>query len=161
MFEIIVGGCGTSHPSTYRMSRPLGLPHYVLLIIRTHGIFQIQEKHYDVTPGHALIIEPNTPYFYGNPNGEYIDDWLQFRMLKDGIFEEIRKDAFPVNEPFPVNNTEMFNSIIRQILWENSYGYPDFAPNNIDLLFQVILNYLHVFLPPLAVLLILFYSHLI
>lgn len=137
--EIIKGGCGTRHPSNYRMSRPEGLTNYVILVIRTSGEFQINGRHHDVSPGHALILAPNTPYFYGNPKGEYMDDWLHFNLDDTSFFQ---KHGLSTNEPFPIGNTEMFTSFIRQILWEKSYGHPAFSNQNAEAVFTVLINHL-------------------
>lgn len=61
MIQAITGGYETKHPSTYQMSRPNGLPHYVLLIIRTHGEYYLGESFFTANPGDALLIPPRPP----------------------------------------------------------------------------------------------------
>ena len=41
MIKAITGGYINIHPSTFRMSRPKGLPHFILLVVRSHGNFDI------------------------------------------------------------------------------------------------------------------------
>ena len=96
MIHILKGGCGTRHPSSYRMSRPEGVPNYVLLIVKTPGEFMINNNFYLVSPGNAIILAPFTSSFYGNPKGDYIDDWLHFELADDSIFDrnEIPKNTF-------------------------------------------------------------------
>ena len=55
MIQAITGGYETKHPSTYQMSRPNGLPHYVLLIIRTHGESSRGESFFTYNPVDALL----------------------------------------------------------------------------------------------------------
>ena len=139
MYSVLNGGFTTRHPKTYRMSRPNGLTNYVLLIIRTSGEFDIDGTQYSVTPGQALILAPNTPYAYGNAEGEYIDDWLHFMPEDASAFEM----AYPmINRPFPIGNTELFTFMIKQVLWENSYTDVSFAAENIDSLLTVMFNHL-------------------
>lgn len=139
MYNILTGGCNTKHPCNFQMSRPHGLPTYVLLLIHTSGTFNINQKCYDVSPNQALIIRPNTPYFYGNPSGEYIDDWLHFTVEDTSHFEE----AFPfINVPFSISNIDSCEIIFRQLIWEHSYGDANYHTQNIDSLFSVLLNYL-------------------
>ena len=83
------------------MSRPEGLPNYVLLLIRSCGEFEIDGKSYTVLPGHAVLFAPGTPYSYGNPEGEYQDDWLHFEGPEDSRVRELRRIA---NRPFPVRD---------------------------------------------------------
>ena len=139
MYKVITGGCNSKHPHTYKMSRPNGLTNYVLLIIRTSGDFDINGKKYEVTPGQALIISPNTPYSYGNPAGEYIDDWLHF-MPEDS--ESFKKCYNIINEPFPIGNTELFTFLIKQVLWESNYTLPQYSSQNSDALLTVLFNHL-------------------
>jgi AraC family transcriptional regulator of arabinose operon len=139
MFHAIKGGCGTKHPSSYKMSRPEGLPNYVILIIKTQGEFLIEDQSFSVTPGHAIILAPNTPYFYGNPEGDYIDDWVHFNVENPSYFQE---KQLITNTPFPIRNTDLFSSLIKQILWENSYSPSPFCEQNIDALFTLLNNHL-------------------
>ena len=138
MTTIITGGCETRHPSSYRMSRPNGLPHFVILIIRTYGEFQIGSEAFNVTPPHILIIAPNTPYSYSNPNGEYMDDWFQFKVSESQEAEQLLPMC---NKPFPIDNHALFTFCIRQLLWEINYGQPDFSPSNINALLTLFFNH--------------------
>ena len=71
MFQALKGGVKTRHMSSFRMSRPRGLPNFVLLFIRTHGEFTVDENSFTVEPPQALLLAPNTGYSYGNPFGDY------------------------------------------------------------------------------------------
>lgn len=141
MIHILKGGCGTRHPSSYRMSRPEGVPNYVLLIVKTPGEFMINNNFYLVSPGNAIILAPFTSSFYGNPKGDYIDDWLHFELADDSIFD---RNEIPKNIPFSIGNAEIFTFFIRQILWEKSYTPPQFMSKNIEALFSVLINHLSV-----------------
>lgn len=139
MIKAITGGYETKHPSTYQMSRPNGLPNYVLLIIRTHGEYQLGETCFTANPGDALLISPGTPYHYGNPQGDYVDDWIHFSIEESHLKEQLDRLS---NTAFPVGNIELYTFCIRQILWELSYGHPDYAKANMDHLFQLLFRYL-------------------
>ena len=139
MYRILKGGCNTRHPGSFYMQRPDGLPNYVLLIIKSHGNFQIADQHFTLSPGHAIILAPHTPYAYHNPKGDYMDDWLHFEVTDTSAFHAL----FPmVNLPFPVRETEGFTVLIRQLLWESSYMEPAYATENITALFTVLINHL-------------------
>ena len=143
MFTILKGGCDARHPSTYRLSRPegMGLSNYVLLIVKTAGEFDINGNHYSVSSGQAIIFSPYSSCYYGNPKGEYIDDWLHFDFDSHTAFEQI----CPITDvPFKIGQTDGYTLLIKQILWEFSYGHPDYAQTNIDALFTVLFNHLRV-----------------
>ncbi len=139
MYHILKGGCDARHPRTYQMSRPEGLPNYVLLIIRSGGDFIINGCLFAVSPGQALLLAPGTSYSYQNPHGEYLDDWLHFMPSEEQPF--LQKCPF-LNVPFPIGNTERFTFYIRQLLWEAAYTATPYAAQNIQSLFTVLLNHL-------------------
>ena len=139
MLKAITGGYEARHPSPYQMSRPDGLPNYVLLIIRSCGEFQLDGIIHTAKPGYALVIAPGTPYYYGNPTGDYVDDWIHFSITDCPLGPQIDRIA---NTPFPIGNTEVYTFCIRQILWELSYGHPDYAGENMNSLFQLLFNHL-------------------
>lgn len=139
MPKAIMGGYQSRHPSPYLMSRPDGLSNYVLLIIRSGGEFQLDGYAYTVRPGSALIVAPGTAYYYGKPDGDYVDDWLHFTVSESSLAQRIRRMA---NTPFSVGNMELYTFCIRQILWELSYGHPDYAQENMDSLFGLLFNHL-------------------
>ena len=97
MPKAIMGGYQSRHPSPYLMSRPDGLSNYVLLIIRSGGEFQLDGYAYTVRPGSALIVAPGTAYYYGKPDGDYVDDWLHFTVSESSLTQRIRRMA---NTPF-------------------------------------------------------------
>ncbi|MBQ8822103.1 MAG: helix-turn-helix domain-containing protein [Lachnospiraceae bacterium] len=139
MYQILRGGCGSKHTGAFHMSRPEGLPCYVLLNVRTGGDFHIAGKSYQVTPGTVMIISPGTSYSYTNPSGDYMDDWLHFRVFPMGTFS----GTFPhLNIPIPAGASEVYTTLLRQLLWEHSYTPAPYAQENIDRLFAILLNHL-------------------
>lgn len=139
MFHAIKGGCNTQHTKGFQISRPNGLNHYVLLIIKSHGEFMVHNTPGIANPGSAILFAPDTSYFYGNPNGSYTDDWLHFEVTQASCFD---KYASITNQLFPVKNMDTFSFYIRQILWESCYGTGEDTNQNIDALFTILLNHL-------------------
>lgn len=139
MYQILRGGCGSKHTGAFHMERLEGLPCYVLLHVRSGGEFHIAGKNYHVLPGTVMIISPDTPYSYSNPAGDYLDDWMHFHVFPMGSF----KMHFPhLNTPIPAGTTETYTTLLRQILWEQSYTSAPYAQENIDALFEIVLNHL-------------------
>ena len=139
MYQILRGGCNSRHPSSFIMSRPEGLPCFVLLIVRTQGTFEIHYKLYQVSPGSALILSPGTPYSYSNPDGEYADDWLHFTVTDSKSF--LSKIPF-INVPLSLGNTDNYTTLVRQIMLEHAYTPQPYSSENIDALFRVLVNHL-------------------
>jgi AraC family transcriptional regulator of arabinose operon len=139
MVKAIKGGCEARHPSTFRMSRTKGLPNYVILIVRTYGEFHIGNEFFSVTPPQVIIIAPDTVYDYGNPHGDYMDDWLHFEIEHSPFLQQLQSMC---NKPFPIGNHNLFSFYIQQILWELSYGQSPFTQVNMDALFTLLFNHL-------------------
>ena len=110
MIKAITGGYINIHPSTFRMSRPKGLPHFILLVVRSHGSFDIGSEHFSVEPPQIIILAPHTPNYYGNPDGDYIDDWLHFDTDEPKLIERLNAIS---NHPFSVEDTNIFGPMSR------------------------------------------------
>lgn len=141
MYQILKGGCDTRHCGSFLMQRPEGLPNYILLIIKSRCAFHINGQHELVTPGHAIIISPGTPYSYNSTVEDYTDDYVHFSIEDSFLSDQLRPMT---NVLFPVRNTEMLTSLIRQILWEYSYAPASYKKENIDALSTVLFHHLMV-----------------
>lgn len=141
MFEILRGGCNTRHPSSFFCSRPNGINNYLILIIKTPVLFTIDGHETKISPSTAIVLPPHVPYYYHNPNGEYMDDWLHFDFPEDSfrIEELLTPKVF-----FPVSDMELFSPYIRQLIWENTYTSSPSRESNLDHLMYVLLNHLSV-----------------
>ncbi len=137
MIRISQGGYHSRHPRAVHISRPQGISEYLLLIVKTAAVYHLGEESFNVTPNSAVLISPHTPSLYGNPAGEYIDDWLQFSadaaFFADG--QPLITDRF-----FPVIAPTHCGTLIQSILWENQYGIPAVKDENITLLTKALLN---------------------
>lgn len=56
MFYAIKGSCNAKHKKGFHISRPDGLDHYVILIIKSHGEFVINGISGLAAPGNAFQI---------------------------------------------------------------------------------------------------------
>jgi AraC family transcriptional regulator, arabinose operon regulatory protein len=137
MFTVTNGGYNARHPRTFLMSRPKGLNNYLLLIIKTHGFFEIAGINFVAEPGSAVIIDRNTPYQYHNPNGDYVDDWLHFECSDDSY---LKNTGIIFNEVYPLRNPAKFTLYIEQILWERNYTPEKYRYDNVSMLFHVLIN---------------------
>ncbi len=137
--SILRGGCNQQHGSDFHLSRPNGLPNYLLLILRGHGEFHVgEDQDYTLDPGYVIVFAPQVGYSYHNPLGGYADDWMHF-MPSDRIQ---LSDYFPLNTPFLVDDHESCSTLVRQLLWETAYADNPHSAENVDALFQVLINHL-------------------
>ena len=140
MFSIIRGGCFARHPLGFVMDRPNGISCYVLLIIKSYAELEIGGERKICKPDSALLIKPNTPYSYKNPNGEYVNDWIHFSCTPEDI---LKYDGEMFNTNFLINNTRILTAYIQQILWENSFSESESKEYYADSLFGILLDHLY------------------
>ena len=139
MFTIIRGGCFSRHGSDFIIDRPNGLPYYVLLIVKSNSELDIGGIHQSCKPNSVLIIKPNTPYSYKNPDGEYIDDWIHFNCESEDI-SLLEDNMFNTN--FPISNTRLLTTYIQQLLWENNFCDTDSKDYYVDAIFRILLQHI-------------------
>lgn len=140
MFSIIRGGCFSRHSSDFIMERPHGLPYYVLLIIKTHAEIDVDGIHKICTPNSALLIRPDTPYRYKNPNGEYIDDWIHFTCTRKDLS---LYDMEMFHTGFAIRDAAVLTTYIQQMLWENHFSASPAKKYYVDTLFRLLLDHIY------------------
>lgn len=136
--EILRGGCASRHEASFTVSRPYGQDNHVILLLRSKGEYWIEQSHYLLEPGYAIILAPGTHYSYHNPDGNYSDDWIHFKLKDD----ESLPASIDCNVPFMLDDFETCSTLIRQLLWEQAYTSPHYASQNITALFSVLINHL-------------------
>jgi len=140
MFSVIRGGCFSRHSPGFIMERPHGVPYYVLLIIKTYAELEIEGVPRVCKPDSALLIKPGTPYSYKNPDGVYADDWIHFTCTSEDLS---RYGTAIFHTGFPINNTRVLTTYIRQMLWESHFSVSPSKEAYVDTLFQLLLNHIY------------------
>lgn len=139
MFTVYKGGCFSRHPKDFFMDRPNGLPYYVLLLIKTDAVINLNGETHICTPDSILLIPPNTPYSYKNPAGEYMDDWIHFSCDSEDKLLLSEQMFF---KSFPVNNARLLTTYIQQLLWENTFTPEQERDFYVDSLFRILLQHI-------------------
>ncbi len=135
---IIKGGCGTRHPLSWNITRPKGNNNYVLLLLRTPGLFNIEGTKFIANPGDAILIAPHYGYSQNCYGCEYIDDWLHFNPDETTRIPDI----LPVNTPIKIYDHETCSDLIRLLLWEEAYSDQEFVQENMSSIAAVLMNHL-------------------
>lgn len=137
MYKVLRGGCDSRHPANFLMSRPEGLDHYIVLIVKSPAVFTIGDTHFSLRVNSAVLIDPYVPYEYSSSGGNYVNDWLHF-AFDETEREQIKK--LPIRQPIALGSPSLLTSYIRQILWENSYASPQYRDENVTSLIRVFFN---------------------
>lgn len=137
MFQLLYGGCHSRHTPPFELSRPNGLDHFVLLLVKTRAEFHIGDTTLFSAPNSAILINRYTPYSYTSPELPYMDDWIHFQCNSDDLTEFMR---FPLNTFIPLENISRFTTFLQQILWEQNYTPEEYRTDNVNVLFQVFMR---------------------
>lgn len=132
--HIIDGGVHVTHDQSFHMRRPKGVAEYLLLLIKTPAIFMLDQTKKHVEPQTILLIDRYTPYEYYNPEGAYIDDWLHFEATGSSRFKSL------LNQLIPCQNSRQVEIYLQQILWEKEYAPDHFKAENVQALFDILIN---------------------
>lgn len=137
MFQLLYGGCLARHNPPFTLSRPNGLDHYVLLLVKSRAKFQLGDTCQFSVPNSALIIASQTPYSYSSPEDPYMDDWIHFTCSPNDFPGAAH---FPLNTFIPLENISRFTTFLQQILWEQNYTPEEYRTDNVDALFRVLMK---------------------
>lgn len=137
MFEVIVGGCNSNHPSTFYKDWPTGLNCYIILLVKSPTHFEIEEKTYIIRNNSILLISPHTPYKYWPLNDIFINDYIRFICTDE---EFLQKYEVLFNHPIELRTPAYYNQYMQHILWEFHFALPEYKLKNVSALFTVLLN---------------------
>ena len=66
------------HDADFSISRPEGSGDYLMLLLKTSGIFELGGKELRVGEGSALLYRRGTPQFYRAAGAQFGNDWFHF-----------------------------------------------------------------------------------
>lgn len=113
-------GYNYSHDADFVMDRPNGPGCWLMLIIKTPALFELNGISYSVRANSFVIISPETPCKYRAAEETYTDDWIYFSADESDIrrFEELN---IPINEPVFLGDVEAISHIVHILAFEH-YG---------------------------------------
>ncbi|MGN0664929.1 MAG: helix-turn-helix domain-containing protein [Huintestinicola sp.] len=116
-------GYNYSHNSDFVMDRPNGPGCWLMLIIKTPALFELNGKKYSVRENSFVIISPDTPCRYCAAGDIYTDDWIYFSADEETVnrFGEL---DIPINEPVYLGDTESVSRIIHILAFEHYCAEP-------------------------------------
>ena len=111
MFFIRRMGCNSIHDGSFSVNRPNGYDCYLLLLIKTSALININQKNIETKPGTLLLYSPCTPHKYRAIENLYQNDWIQFEAPANVNINY----HLPLNTPITLSNSfvyEQFFSLI-------------------------------------------------
>ncbi|MGN1103026.1 MAG: helix-turn-helix domain-containing protein [Huintestinicola sp.] len=116
-------GYNYSHDSDFVMDRPGGPGCWLMLIIKTPALFELNGKSFSVRENSFVIISPETPCRYCASGDTYTDDWIYFSADEKTIsrFGEL---GIPINEPIYLGDSEAVSHIVHILAYEHYSAEP-------------------------------------
>lgn len=119
MFSVRKMGCNSMHDSTFSVNRPNGYDCYLLLLIKTPALVEIDQKIIETKPGTLLLYSPGTPHKYRASGDLYQNDWMHLEAPADVDINY----HLPLNTPITLSDSfvyEQFFSLIGVEFFGNS-----------------------------------------
>lgn len=104
MLSVRKMGCNSLHDSTFSIDRPNGYDCYLLLLIRTPAIVEINQKTIETKSGTLILYSPGTPHKYRAAGEVYQNDWMH---LEAPANIDIRYHL-PINIPIALGNSFVY-----------------------------------------------------
>jgi AraC family transcriptional regulator of arabinose operon len=124
------------HGSDFVADRPIGLPDFVFLVIKTASTLIIDNHIYTINNPSAILIDSNTPHKYFPSGSRYIDDYIHFNVSDHNRF--LNELTFPSNTPVQISNYSSIENILQSL--QNEYRSDSKYSDRItDLLIQILI----------------------
>lgn len=117
-------GINEIHDSNFQINKVNGFDEYLLLLLKTPALFQIEDEWITVPEVTAILYAPHSTQRYKALNENYIDDW----MLLDCTQAEMDRYGITTNVPFHILDAERTYSIFRIMKDEYTLHSYTFTP---------------------------------
>lgn len=116
---ITVTNCGhdSRHKTSFRMLRKSGVPNYILLLVKTEALFELEGVMTATNPNMAILFDRNTCTHYQSVGDFYNDDWIHFDFAGEpSLLESLN---IPFNRPIYLPQMNFFSNYVRLLVQEN------------------------------------------
>lgn len=112
-------GYNHCHDADFFINRPDGSGDYLLLLLKTDAIFNIDGEDIVVPENSFFLYRRNTPQFYRClPQHTFSNDWIHF-LFENDEEEFFKSYNIPYNTPIPIKNINFISFCIKSIAYEN------------------------------------------
>ena len=101
------------HGGDFKVLREKGYEHYLLLLVKTPALFELEGEWKRVPAESAFLFRPGQRHSYRASGEEYSDCWAHIESASPLLFE-----GFPFGIPIPLGASERFFSLFRIMMGE-------------------------------------------
>ena len=131
-------GYNYEHDNTFYMDRPNGNGCYLLLLIKTHSLFEVNGESFDVKPNSFILFTPETPCKYRAAEKYYTDDWMFFEP-DDTDKKKFEDYGIPLNEIVYLGNIDELSQLIHVMAYEHyssEFCHEEIEKGYVEILFM-------------------------
>lgn len=139
--EIISIGYDFRHGTDFKISRPLGLNEYLLLVIRSTAYFEMNGQLLHTDPASAILIDKSTPHSFYSDGTEFVNDWISFE-LEDGERDRLLNSGITFDS-FLKSFDSLFLSDIMRLMQKEKLSAGLHKNENINSLFKIAFRKIH------------------
>lgn len=110
-------GWNFRHTGDFAINRPKGSGDYLLLIVKTRGIFHLKTGTIQAVPGSFILFEKDSPQLYRIADHVYINDWVHFDADENDLLW-LRELNIPMDTAVPLPNSSALSQNIQNIYYE-------------------------------------------
>lgn len=107
-------GCNHKHDRFFLIDRPDGIMNWLLLVVKTPVVFEVNKKSYPFFENTFMLYPPGCPQYYYANNANYCNDWIEFHISDDEI-QLMRDFNIPCNTPVPIPNVNVISNLTLNI----------------------------------------------
>lgn len=117
MLHVLKCGHDSKHRTVFRMVRKTGVPHHILLLVKTDAYFELDGELVPTGPNQAILFDRNTPMHYGCFHEAYNDDWIHFDCDESPSLPE--RLGLPMNRPIALPRIDALSNLVRLLVQES------------------------------------------
>ena len=136
--RIINVGYNHFHDADFFISRPDGSGDYLLLLLKTDGLFQLGGREVHAQKNTAILYRRGTPQFYRAAGPRFGNDWFHFMPDSEADEQFMAALAIPFDTPIRLDSLSELSVFVSMMCHEN-YSNNMYRTDSADLLIKLFL----------------------
>ena len=124
-------GYNYSHEEGFFINRPAGSGDWLLLLIKTAAVFEIDGRETLTAPGSFILFSEGTRQSYRSAGGVFTNDWFHF-SFEEGDSDFLGSLDIPTDRVIPTDGVDRLSMLIRNMSYEH-FSSNMFRTDSVDL----------------------------
>lgn len=116
-------GWNFRHTGDFSIARPNGSGDYLLLIVKTSGLFRLNCAEIRTSPGTFILFRKGSPQLYRIAEENYVDDWVHFDADENDLLW-LQQLGIPMDTAVHLPDTAALSQHIQNMYYEKYSANP-------------------------------------